>query len=104
MRPSLNKYYQVEELTLHNVMTLILKEYGPFTNHELLHIHLINTKCARMIPKLLCWLKFNFLPLQEQQYGYQNQTEIDPYQVLTANSGMAHFGRDAQVTLAADKY
>jgi hypothetical protein len=38
MRPSLNKYYRVEESTLHNVMTLVLKEYGTFTNQELLHI------------------------------------------------------------------
>jgi hypothetical protein len=42
MRPSLNKYYRVEESTLHTVMTLVLKEYGAFTNQELLHIHLLN--------------------------------------------------------------
>jgi hypothetical protein len=65
MRPSLNKYSRAEELTLHNVMTLVLKEYGALTYQELLHIHLLNTEFARMIPKLLCWLKVNFLPLQE---------------------------------------
>ncbi len=92
MKPSLNKYYRVEELTLCNVMTLVLNEYGTFTNQELLHIHLLNTKFVRMIPKLLGWLKVNFLPLQELQYSYQNQMEIDPYQVLMANAGMAHFG------------
>jgi hypothetical protein len=65
MRPTLNKYYQVEELTLHNVMTLVLKEYGAFTNQELLYICLSNTKFARMIPKCLWWLKVDFLLLQE---------------------------------------
>ncbi len=50
MRPSLDKYYWVEELTLHNVMTLVLKEYGAFTNQELLHIRLLNTEFVRMIP------------------------------------------------------
>ncbi len=43
MRPSLNKYYRAEELTLHDVMKLVLKEYGTFTNQELLHIRLLNT-------------------------------------------------------------
>jgi hypothetical protein len=52
MKPSTNKYYQVKELTIHNVVTIVIQEYAAFSKNELLNICLLNTDFAKMIPKL----------------------------------------------------
>ncbi len=57
MKPSTNKYYQVKELTIYNVITIVIQKYAAFSKNELLNIHLLNTNFAKMIPKLKRWLQ-----------------------------------------------
>ncbi len=52
MKPSTNKYYQVKELMIYNVATIVIQEYAAFSKNELLNIRLVNTDFAKMIPKL----------------------------------------------------
>ncbi len=52
MKPPTNKYYQVKELTIYNVITIVIQEYVAFSKNELLNIRLLNTNFAKMIPKL----------------------------------------------------
>jgi hypothetical protein len=52
MKPSTDKYYQVKELTIYNVVTILIQEYATFSKNELLNIRLLNTHIAKMIPKL----------------------------------------------------
>jgi hypothetical protein len=52
MKPSTNKYYRVKDMTIYNVITIVIQEYTAFSKNELLSIHLINTDFAKMIPKL----------------------------------------------------
>jgi hypothetical protein len=47
MKPSTNKYYQVKELTIYNVVTIVIQEYAAFSKNELLNIHLLNTDFAK---------------------------------------------------------
>ncbi len=52
MKPSTDKYYQIKELTIYNVVTIVIQEYAAFSKNKLLNIRLLNTNFAKMIPKL----------------------------------------------------
>ncbi len=52
MKPSTDKYYRVKELTIYNVITIVIREYAAFSKNELINIRLLNTDFAKMIPKL----------------------------------------------------
>jgi hypothetical protein len=56
MKPSTDKYYWVKDLTIYNIITIVIQEYTAFSKNELLSIRLINTDFAKMIPKLKQWL------------------------------------------------
>jgi hypothetical protein len=94
MKPSTNKYYQVKELTIFNVVTIVIQEYATFSKNKLLNIHLLNTNFAKMIPKLQRWLQIDFSMLHNPCLNYKSQMQIDPHQVCMANTAMAHFGLD----------
>jgi hypothetical protein len=49
---STGKYYRVKELTIYNVVTIVIQEYAAFSKNELVNIRLLNTNFAKMIPKL----------------------------------------------------
>ncbi len=57
MKPSTNKYYQVKELMIYNVVTIVIQAYVAFSKNKLLNIRLLNTNFAKMIPKLQRWLQ-----------------------------------------------
>lgn len=95
MRPSLDKHYRVGELTIYNVITTVLCEYGSsFSRQDILHAMLINKDFLEMIPKVLRWLTIDFTPLREHRYSYDSQLTIDPHRVEMANAAMVHFGLD----------
>ena len=94
MKPSTNKYYQVKELAIYNVATIVIQEYAAFSKNELLNIRLLNTNFAKMIPKLQQWLQIDFSTLRDPHSNYKSQMQIDPHQVCMANMAMAHFGLD----------
>jgi hypothetical protein len=92
MKPSTDKYYRVKDLTIYNVITIVIREYTAFSKNELLSIRLINTDFTKMIPKLKQWLQIDFSTLRKPCLNYKSQTQIDPHQVCIANAAMAHFG------------
>ncbi len=94
MKPSTDKYYRVKDLTIYNVITIVIQEYTAFSKNELLSIHLTNTDFAKMIPKLKQWLQIDFSTLRKPRLNYENQVQIDPHRVCMANAAMAHFGLD----------
>jgi hypothetical protein len=94
MKPSTDKYYQDKELTIYNVITIVIREYTAFSKNELSSIRLLNTDIAEMIPKLQQWLQIDFSLLRDPRLNYKSQMQIDPHQVRTANAAMAHFGLD----------
>jgi hypothetical protein len=63
MKPSSDKYYRVKELTIYNVITIVIQEYTAFSKNELSSIHLINTDFSKMIPKLKRWPQIDFSTL-----------------------------------------
>jgi hypothetical protein len=94
IKPSSNKYYRVKELTIYNVITIVIQEYMAFSKNELSSIRLINTDFSKMTPKLKCWLQIDFYTLRMPQSNYKNQMQINPHQVCMANAAMTHFGLD----------
>jgi hypothetical protein len=94
MKPSTDKGYQVKELTIYNVITIVIREYVAFSKNELLNIHLLNTNFVKMIPKHHQWLQIDFSSLCKPRLNYESQMQIDPHQVCMANTAMAHFGLD----------
>jgi hypothetical protein len=94
MKPSTDKYYQVKELTIYNVVTIVIQEYAAFSENELLKFRLLNTNFAKMIPKLQRWLQIDFSTILEPLLNYKSRMQIDPHQVSMANTAMAHFGFD----------
>jgi hypothetical protein len=94
MKPSTDKYYRVKELTIYNVVKIVIQEYAAFSKNELLNICLLNTNFTKMIPKLKRWLRIDFSTLREPRLNYESQMQIHPHQVCMANAAMAHFGLD----------
>jgi hypothetical protein len=71
MRPSLDKWYQVGDLHLYNAITTIIKECRVmFSKEDLSNLCLVNKDFANIVPKVLCWLRVNFTPLQDPCLGY----------------------------------
>jgi hypothetical protein len=94
MKPSTDKYYQVKEFAIYNVITIVIREYAAFSKNELSNICLLNTDFAKMIPEIQRWLQIDFSLLHEPRLNYESQMQIDPHQVCMANAAMAHFGLD----------
>jgi hypothetical protein len=95
MRPSLNKWYQVGDLHLYNVITTIIKECRvSFLKEDMSNLYLVNKDLANIVPKVLHWLQVNFTPLRDRCLRYEQQDHIDPYRVEMASAAMIHFGLD----------
>jgi hypothetical protein len=74
MSPSIKKYYRVQELSLYNVITTVIKEYrASFTSTDLQNLSSINRGFSRMIPNTIRWLRLDFSPLRKPQYNYESQ-------------------------------
>jgi hypothetical protein len=95
MRPSLNKWYQVADLHLYNIITTIINECRvSFSEEDTSNLCLVNKDFAKIVPKVLHWLQVNFTPLQDPRLGYEQQDHINPYRVEMASAAMIHFGLD----------
>ncbi len=80
MRPSLDKWYLVEELFLYNVITTVIKESRvSLSNQDLFNLCMVNKDFANIIPKTCRWLHLDFTPLQESRHGYEEQGAIDSH-------------------------
>jgi hypothetical protein len=52
MRPSLNKWYRVEELFLYNVITTVIKESRvSLSDQDLFNFRMVNKDFANIVPK-----------------------------------------------------
>jgi hypothetical protein len=95
MRPSLNKWYQVGDLHLYNVITTIIKECRvSFSKKDISNLCLVNKDFVIIVPKILRWLQVNFTPLQDPCLGYKQQDHINPYRLEMASAAMIHSGLD----------
>ena len=95
MRPSIDKWYRVEDLHLYNVITTIIKECRTtLSDQDIFNLRLVNKEFASIIPKVCRWLRLDFTSLQEPHYNYESQGCIDPHRVEMASAAMVHFGLD----------
>jgi hypothetical protein len=95
MKPSIKKYYRVEELTIYNVVTTVIKElWDSFGPTNLLHLSCANKDFSIMIKNTVRWLRIDFSSLRDPRYDYEQQTKICPHRVDMASAAMVHFGLD----------
>jgi hypothetical protein len=95
MRPSLDKWYQVGDLHLYNIITTIIKECRvSFSKEDLSNLPLVDKDFVNIVPKVLHWLRVYFTPLQDPCLGYKQQDHIDPHCMEMASAAMIHFGLD----------
>ncbi len=74
MRPSKDKYYQVDTLEFHCVIATLLKGFQQeFTTQDFPNLRLMCKTFASMIPKIIRWLKVDFSPLHKPRYKYEQQ-------------------------------
>jgi hypothetical protein len=93
MKPALDKWYWVSELSKLNVITMVVKEHH-ISSYDLRNLQLINKSFLAMAPKVLRWLQTNFSPLLEPGYNYEQQDHINTSPVEMASMAMIHFGLD----------
>lgn len=95
MRPSRDKYYRVDELTIYNVITTVIKEFiSSFSERDILNLSAINRDFSTMIPKVVRWLSVDFSSLRAPRIDYESQTEISHHRVDMASAAMVFFGLD----------
>jgi hypothetical protein len=95
MRHNHDKWYQVGDLHLYNVITTIIKECRvSFLSEDLSNHCLVNKDFANIVQKVLCWLRVDFASLQDPCLGYEQQDHINPYRVEMASMAIIHFGLD----------
>ena len=91
MKPSIRIQYRVDELSINNVITTVMKTIT-FDKSDLYSLSCTGKLFARLIPKTLRWLKIDFSPLREPRYNYELQKEISQLRVEMASAAMVHFG------------
>ncbi len=88
MRPSKDKFYRVDILEQHSVITTVIKEFQvEFTAQDLRNLCLVCKDFALLVP-------VDFPLLREPRYNYEQQEQIDPHHVKMASAAMVHFGLD----------
>jgi len=79
MNPSIKKYFWVQELTLYNIITTVIKEFrDSFNTANLTNLSMIDKNFSTMIPSTMQWLQVNFYPLWEPRFNYDKQEKISP--------------------------
>ncbi len=77
MRPSKDKYYQVDTLELHCIITTLPKGFQQeFTMEDLHNLCLMCKTFASMIPKIIRWLKVDFSQLCKPSIITSNKREL----------------------------
>jgi hypothetical protein len=95
IRPSKDKFYRVDILELHIVITTIIKEFQvEFTAQDIHNLCLVCKDFASLVPKITRWLTVDFTLLCEHWYDYEKQERIDLHRVEMASAAMVHFGLD----------
>jgi hypothetical protein len=93
MKVSGDRYYRVNELTLHNVVPSLIVS-GFLDRQQVGRLSKTCKLLSTTIPKVLHWSTLDFSSLREPRLEYNNQTSIDQKRVDMANAAMVHFGLD----------
>jgi hypothetical protein len=97
MRPSKDKYYQVDTLELHCIIATLLKGFQQeFTLQDLHNLCLMCKTFASIIPMIIRWLKVDFSLLSEPRYNYEQQERINPHRIKMASVAMIDFCLDPE--------
>jgi hypothetical protein len=91
MKPSLNAQYRVEDLSLDNVIVIILRD-GHFNDEDMENIGKLNPLYCEMISDVMQLSNYDFAELRNPRIGYESQSEIQQHRVDMATAGMIHYG------------
>ncbi len=104
MKLALDKWYPVSELSILNVITMVIKEHH-LLPCNLKKLCLLDKNFSAMIQKVLKWLHIDFHLLWEPRYNYKQQERIDTSQVEMTSAAMIHFGLDpSKLNVSKEEY
>ena len=76
MKPSINKYYWVQELTIYNVISTVIKEFWEsFDTTNLTNLLATNKHFSVMIQNTIRWFHTNFSPLCDPCHDYKEKSK-----------------------------
>jgi hypothetical protein len=91
MKPSLAHQYQVADLSLGNVIVVLLKSSElHFTNEDVANLSKVNLLYQEMVHNVVKFRTLDFFKLQEPIIGYAEQTTIQSYHVDMATACSIH--------------
>ena len=95
MRPSSDKYYRVEDLSFHNVLSTVLREQrASFSQRDMAALRSLDRICRKAVPLIERWLAIDITSLSEPRFDYENQQSIDPNCVEMMSAAMIKLGLD----------
>ena len=92
MKPNNNHYHQVQDLTLENIIVVVLKSVDGYLSDTCIKkLHCLNRLFNKMTTDVCRLRNMNFSKLKEPRIGYAEQTEIQPWRVDMATAAMIHY-------------
>ena len=93
MKPSLNAQYRVDDLSLDNVIVIILSKYQDHLSiKDINSLSCLNSLYNEMTSDVSELLNYNFSELRHERIGYDAQAEIQEHRIKMATAGMIHYG------------
>ncbi len=92
MKPDKSHQYQVQDLTIKNVIVIVLKSVDGFLSDTCIKkLHCLNLLFNEMTTDVCRLRTLNFSSLREPKIGYGDQQEIQMSRVDMATAGMIHY-------------
>ena len=92
MKPEQDKYYGVADLTIWNVVVLVVNSF--LCMKDLLTLSRSNKLMNKVVPETHRLLKVDWTPLLQPRLNYQDQERVDPNRVDMATALAIHVGLD----------
>ena len=95
MRPCVKKYYRIDELSIHNVIAIVLRESrSSLSKRDLFNLSFTDTNMYKFVPLVVRWLDVDYSSLRQPRLDYQTQQSICNQRVEMMNAAMVAFGLD----------
>ena len=93
MKPSLNTQYRVEDLSLDNVIVIVISKYQYLLDHDdIENLSELNPLYGEMVADVMQFSNYDFAELRNARIGYESQLTIQQHRVDMATAGMIHYG------------
>ena len=92
MKPEEDKYYGLSDVTIWNVVVLVVNSF--LCVKDLISLSRLSKLMSTVLPETQRLLKIDWKPLLEPRLNYQNQETVDPHRVDMATALAIRVGLD----------